>query len=79
LARRWLAFSLATWGSRFDENYKKSGILSTASGLVFGGGMDGNFVALDARTRKVLWHVHLGGPNASGPISYAVDGAIPKN
>jgi hypothetical protein len=22
----------------------------------------------------LLWHVNLGGPNASGPISYAVDG-----
>jgi hypothetical protein len=33
-----------------------------------------NSVCCDARTRKVLWHVHLGGPNATGPISYAVDG-----
>ncbi len=41
---------------------------------VFGGGMEGNFVALDARTGELLWHVNLGGPSASGPISYAVDG-----
>ena len=37
-------------------------------------GMEGNFVALDAKTGELLWHVNLGGPNASGPISYAVDG-----
>jgi len=55
-------------------NYTESGVLSTAGGLVFGGGMEGNFVALDAGTGELLWHVYLGGPNASGPISYAVDG-----
>jgi alcohol dehydrogenase (cytochrome c) len=49
-------------------------VLSTAGDLVFGGGMDGTFVALDAKTGELLWHVNLGGPNASGPISYAVDG-----
>jgi alcohol dehydrogenase (cytochrome c) len=55
-------------------NYTESGVLSTAGGLVFGGGMDGEFVALDAMTGKPLWHVYLGGANASGPISYAVNG-----
>ena len=52
----------------------ESGVLSTAGGLVFGGGMDGDFIALDAKTGKPLWHVYLGGANASGPISYAVNG-----
>ena len=42
--------------------------------LVFAGGMEGNFFALDAKTGERLWNVGLGGPNASGPISYAVDG-----
>ena len=55
-------------------NYTESGVLSTAGDLVFGGGMDGTFVALEAQTGELLWHVNLGGPNASGPISYAVDG-----
>ena len=41
---------------------------------MFGGGEEGNFVALDARTGERLWHVNLGGPNASGPISYAMNG-----
>ncbi|HKE23998.1 MAG TPA: PQQ-binding-like beta-propeller repeat protein [Bryobacteraceae bacterium] len=55
-------------------NYTESGVLSTGGDLVFGGGMDGNFVALDARNGELLWHVYLGGPNASGPVSYAVNG-----
>jgi alcohol dehydrogenase (cytochrome c) len=55
-------------------NYTESGVLSTGGDLVFGGGQDGNFVALDARTGERLWHVFLGGPNASGPISYSVNG-----
>jgi alcohol dehydrogenase (cytochrome c) len=55
-------------------NYTESGVLSTGGDLVFGGGQDGNFVALDARTGERLWSVFLGGPNASGPISYAVNG-----
>ena len=55
-------------------NYTECGVLSTAGGLVFGGGMDGDFVALDAKTGKPLWHAYLGGANASGPISYAVNG-----
>ena len=33
-----------------------------------------SIVALDARTGERLWYHNLGGPNASGPISYAVDG-----
>ena len=55
-------------------NFTESGVLSTAGGLVFGGGMDGDFMALDANSGEPLWHVNLGGANASGPISYAVDG-----
>ena len=55
-------------------SYTENGVLSTAGDLVFGGGMEGNFVALNARTGELLWHASLGGPNASGPISYAVNG-----
>jgi alcohol dehydrogenase (cytochrome c) len=55
-------------------NYTENGVLSTAGDLVFGGGMDGDFVALDAKTGELLWSVYLGGANSSGPISYAVNG-----
>jgi alcohol dehydrogenase (cytochrome c) len=55
-------------------NFTESGVLSTAGDLVFGGGMEGNFAALDAKTGERLWYVNLGGTNAAGPMSYAVDG-----
>lgn len=55
-------------------DYTEAGVLSTASDLVFSGGRDGTFFALDAKTGKELWHAFLGGPNASGPVSYAVNG-----
>ena len=58
-------------------NYTESGVLSTAGGVVFGGGKDGIFFALDAETGKPLWHVNVGdgsGGMGSGPMSYAVNG-----
>jgi alcohol dehydrogenase (cytochrome c) len=55
-------------------NYTESGVLSTASDLVFAGGMEGNFFALDGRDGRCLWKVGLGGTVASGPITYSVDG-----
>ena len=50
------------------------GILTTASDLLFTGGREGYFFALDARTGALLWKANLGGVVASGPISYAVGG-----
>lgn len=51
-----------------------SGILTTASDLLFSGGREGYFQALDARTGVLLWKVNLGGEIIAGPISYQVDG-----
>ncbi len=53
-----------TWG----------GVLTTASDLVFSGGKEGYFFALDARTGELLWKVALGGQVNSGPMSYSVNG-----
>jgi alcohol dehydrogenase (cytochrome c) len=55
-------------------DYTESGVLTTASDLLFAGGREGLFFALDARTGERLWHVNLGGPSASGPMSFAVNG-----
>jgi alcohol dehydrogenase (cytochrome c) len=49
-----------------------SGILTTATDLLFTGGREGYFLALDARTGQLLWKAALGGQVASGPISYSV-------
>jgi outer membrane protein assembly factor BamB len=42
--------------------------------LGFGGGQDGDFVALDANTGAPVWSTFLGGANASGPMTYSVNG-----
>ena len=51
-----------------------SGVLTTVTDLLFTGGREGYFHALDARTGELLWKTSLGGDIANGPISYAVDG-----
>jgi alcohol dehydrogenase (cytochrome c) len=51
-----------------------SGILTTASDLLFTGGREGSFYALDARTGAELWKASLGGQIVNGPMTYAVDG-----
>ncbi len=51
-----------------------AGVLSTAGDLVFGGGREGYFLALDARTGELLWRQSLGGQINAGPMTYAVNG-----
>ncbi|MGA2428484.1 MAG: PQQ-dependent dehydrogenase, methanol/ethanol family [Candidatus Acidiferrum sp.] len=51
-----------------------SGVLSTAGGLVFTGDAEGNFMALEATSGKVLWHFQCGASVYSSPMSFAVDG-----
>jgi alcohol dehydrogenase (cytochrome c) len=51
-----------------------SGLLTTASDLLFTGGREGYFQALDARTGALLWKTILGGPIVSGPMTYQADG-----
>jgi len=47
-----------------------SGILTTASDVLFTGGREGYFQALDARTGSLLWKASLGAQIVSGPITY---------
>ena len=51
-----------------------SGILSTASNVLFTGARSGYFQALDAQTGELLWKTSLGGQIASGPMTYEVEG-----
>jgi alcohol dehydrogenase (cytochrome c) len=53
-----------TWG----------GVLSTAGDLVFGGGREGYFLALDAETGELLWKAAVGGQINSGPMTYSAGG-----
>src|SRR5206468_8254538 len=51
-----------------------SGILTTASDVLFTGGREGYFQALDARTGTLLWKTNLGAQIVNGPIAFEVDG-----
>ena len=51
-----------------------SGVLTTASDLVFAGGREGYFYALDGRTGAVLWKVMTGGQVSASPITYMAGG-----
>ena len=55
-------------------DFTDGGILTTASDLVFTGGREGFFVALNARTGVPLWKFSVGGVVASGPMTYSVGG-----
>lgn len=50
------------------------GALSTATGLVFAGDTDGNFIALDAGSGRDLWHRQVGAGIYSTAITYELDG-----
>jgi alcohol dehydrogenase (cytochrome c) len=49
-----------------------SGILTTASDLLFVGGREGYLHALDARSGNLLWRANLGGQIAAGPMAYQI-------
>ena len=50
------------------------GILTTAGDVLFTGGREGYFHALDARTGTELWKAQLGGAIMSAPVTYSIDG-----
>ncbi len=53
----------------------RSGILTTASNLLFSGDGDGNLLALDSRTGKLLWRYQLGSNlHGTSPVTYMLDG-----
>ncbi len=65
LAMKWeFKMNDITWG----------GVLTTASDVLFSGGKEGYFFALDARSGDLLWKVALGGQVNSGPMTYSVNG-----
>jgi alcohol dehydrogenase (cytochrome c) len=51
-----------------------AGVLTTASDLLFTGGREGYFFALNARNGELLWKASVGGQVNSGPMSYSVNG-----
>ncbi len=52
-----------------------SGLLSTASGVIFSGDAEGNFLAIDARSGAFLWRFQMGSAlHGTSAITYMVDG-----
>lgn len=62
------------WMFRLSAPNPEGGVLTTASNLLFAGGRDGQFVALDARDGKLLWETNLGPSVSAGPMTYMVNG-----
>ncbi len=63
----------AVWSyNQFDVS--DSGMLTTASDLLFTGGREGYFHAIDARSGELIWNVNLGGQIVMAPVTYMVDG-----
>jgi alcohol dehydrogenase (cytochrome c) len=71
------AVNLETRKTIWSERHRApvtSGVLATAGGLVFVGGLDRTFSAHDAVTGAQLWKSRLNDVPASVPISYSVNG-----
>lgn len=58
----------------WQTTFGAAGILTTATDVLFTGGREGYFFALDARTGAPLWKATLGGPLIMNPITYSVNG-----
>lgn len=50
------------------------GLTATKGGVIFSGESAGEFVALDPKTGKVLWHYNTGQEINAQPMTYMVDG-----
>ncbi len=62
------------WEHKISQGSLAAGVMASAGGIVFAGTREGNLIALESATGKLLWRFQTGGTIASAPISYAVDG-----
>ena len=72
-----LALDPATGETRWTfpmRDVTDAGVLTTSSDLLFSGGREGFFFALDARTGELLWKGAVAGIVQAAPMSYAIDG-----
>jgi PQQ-dependent dehydrogenase (methanol/ethanol family) len=61
-----------TW--KYEQRAGMTSLITTGSGLIFVGDLNGRFRALDQNTGKVLWETNLGSSVTGYPITYAVGG-----
>jgi PQQ-dependent dehydrogenase (methanol/ethanol family) len=62
------------WDFKLFQGSNSNGVLATAGGVLFAASRDGNLIALDATTGKLLWRYQTGGNMTASPMSFAVDG-----
>ncbi len=62
------------WKFELSSAALPPGLVATAGNVVFTSTSEGYFIGLDAVSGKLLWRYYTGGPLASSPVSYAVDG-----
>jgi alcohol dehydrogenase (cytochrome c) len=72
------AIDPATGDRKWEFRYltpSTSGLLTTASGLIFSGDAEGNLLALDSRDGKLLWRYQMGASmHGTSPTTFMVDG-----
>ena len=72
------AIDVTTGDLRWEFRYPQAnlaGVMSTASGLVFTGDQEGNFIAFDSATGKELWHYQTGTSIwGAAPMTFMQDG-----
>lgn len=62
------------WDFPLQVGSSATGVLATGGGVVFASSNDGNMIALDNKTGKLLWSYYTGANIVSSPVAYAVDG-----
>ena len=70
---KWVHNYAGTVGTALRPEFL-AGLMSTAGGLLFGGGTSSHLVAYEPAAGNVLWHSALHTPMTNGPISYMLDG-----
>ena len=61
------------WDYRMTD-VSDSGLLTTATDVLFSGNREGHFFALNARDGKLLWTRYLGGQVAASPVTWSLVG-----
>jgi len=59
---------------KFEQRAGVLSLISTGSGLLFGGDVNGRFRAYDQENGDVLWEINLGAPVNGYPATFEVDG-----
>jgi PQQ-dependent dehydrogenase (methanol/ethanol family) len=59
---------------KYDDRAIMMSLLTTGSGLIFGGDSNGYFKAFDQENGELLWQINIGSPVSGYPVTYAIDG-----